>query len=61
VATGPALLVDVGAPVHAINPMIYGANIYDLDPVTLKSARFGSDRWGGNSTTRCNYSHTPSN
>jgi hypothetical protein len=54
-ATGPALLVDAGVPVHAINPMIYGANSYDLDPVTLKSARLGSDRWGGNSTTRYNY------
>jgi hypothetical protein len=55
VAVGPALAVDAGAPVHAINPMIYGANSYDLDPVTLKSARLGSDRWGGNSTTRYNY------
>ena len=54
-AAGPALLVDAGVPVHAINPMIYGANSYDLDPVTLKSARLGSDRWGGNSTTRYNY------
>ena len=54
-ASGPALLVDAGVPMHAINPMIYGANSYDLDPVTLKSARLGSDRWGGNSTTRYNY------
>ena len=55
VAAGPALAVDAGAPAHAIDPMIYGANSYDLDPVTLKSARLGSDRWGGNSTTRYNY------
>jgi hypothetical protein len=54
-AAGSALAVDAGAPTHAIDPMIYGANSYDLDPVTLKLARFGSDRWGGNSTTRYNY------
>jgi len=42
-AAGSALAVDAGAPTHAIDPMIYGANSYDLDPVTLKLARFGSD------------------
>ena len=54
-AAGPALTVDVAAPTHPINPMIYGMNGYQQDPAVARAAALPLDRWGGDYTSRYNY------
>ncbi len=54
-AGGPALTVDAGSQLHAINPYIYGMNAFTLDPVAAKAAGLTINRWGGNATSRYNY------
>jgi hypothetical protein len=54
-ASGPALNVDVATQTHAINPYIYGMNAYQLTTTTGKAANIGIDRWGGDATSRYNY------
>jgi Glycoside hydrolase family 44/Bacterial Ig-like domain (group 2) len=54
-ASGPALTVDVATQTHAINPYIYGMNAYQLTTTTGKAANIGIDRWGGDATSRYNY------
>ena len=53
--SGPALTIDVAAQTHAINPYIYGMNAYQLTTTTGKAANIGIDRWGGDATSRYNY------
>ncbi len=55
VAAGPALTVDVANPTHPINPYIYGMNAYQLTATTGKAANIAIDRWGGDATSRYNY------
>ena len=52
---GPALEVDVGDPLHPINPLIYGANGWQLDRASAAIANFSVLRWGGDATSRYNY------
>jgi hypothetical protein len=52
--SGPALSVDAGNPTHAINPYVYGMNLY-LDPTTAAAANLSLDRSGGDAATRYNY------
>ncbi len=54
-ASGPALVVDVSTQTHAINPYIYGMNAWQLTTTTGKAANIGIDRWGGDATSRYNY------
>ena len=54
-ASGPALTVDVANQTHAINPYIYGMNAWQLTTTTGKAANIGIDRWGGDATSRYNY------
>jgi len=54
-AAGPALRVDVGAKLHAINPLIYGMNGYDLKPSIAEKIKLPVDRWGGDAATTYNY------
>jgi hypothetical protein len=54
-ATGPALSVDAGNQTHAISPLIYGMNNYQLEPATTAAAGITVDRFGGDATTRYNY------
>jgi hypothetical protein len=54
-ASGPALNVDVATQTHAINPYIYGWNAYQLVTSAGKAANIGIDRWGGDATSRYNY------
>lgn len=53
--SGPALTVDVANQTHAINPYIYGWNAYQLVGSAAKAANIGIDRWGGDATSRYNY------
>ena len=52
---GPALTVDAGNRIHAINPYIYGMNALLLDTSVARAARITIDRWGGDGTTLYNY------
>ena len=54
-AIGPALTVDVAIQPHAINPYIYGMNAYQLTTTAGKAANIAIDRWGGDATSRYNY------
>jgi hypothetical protein len=54
-AAGPALSVDAGNQTHAISPLIYGMNNYQLEPATTAAAGITVDRFGGDATTRYNY------
>ena len=54
-AAGPALTVDVANQTHAINPYIYGWNAYQLVTSAGKAANISIDRWGGDATSRYNY------
>ena len=58
-SAGPALTVDVAAGRHAISSDIYGMNFADAGLAT----EFGitADRWGGNSTSRYNYTNNTHN
>ncbi len=51
--TGPALSVNIAANRHAISPDIYGMNF--ADPTLARELRLPVDRWGGNSTSRYNW------
>ena len=51
--TGPALAVDARYDKHAISPEIYGMNF--ADETLAKELAIGTDRWGGNSTSRYNW------
>ena len=52
-ATGPALVVDTGAGLHAISDDIYGMN-FAAEDLALELA-LPVRRWGGNGTTRYNW------
>jgi hypothetical protein len=54
-STGPALSVDAGNQTHAISPLIYGMNNYQLEAATTTAAGITVDRFGGDATTRYNY------
>ncbi|WP_162601375.1 glycoside hydrolase family 44 protein [Occallatibacter savannae] len=54
-SSGPALSVDAGNVTHAINPLIYGMNAFQLAGTAAKSAGITVDRWGGDATSRYNY------
>jgi hypothetical protein len=54
-STGPALSVDAGNQTHAISPLIYAMNNYQLEPATTSAAGITVDRFGGDATTRYNY------
>ncbi len=54
-STGPSLTVDAGNQTHAINPLIYGMNFFQLNQSAAKAANISVDRWGGNATSRYNY------
>lgn len=54
-AAGPALQVDAGNELRAINPYIYGMNAYQLEPSTAQAAGISLARWGGDNTSRYNY------
>ena len=55
-ADNPAVTVNVNAvaDVHAINPMIYGLNF--ADTATLNALNCTNNRYGGNRTSRYNWS-----
>ncbi len=52
---GPALSVDAAVQTHAISPLIYGMNAYQLNPQEAKDARLTLNRWGGDAATPYNY------
>ncbi len=54
-SAGPALTVDTSNPAHAISPLIYGMNFFQLNSSAAKAARITVDRWGGDATSRYNY------
>ncbi|HET7346143.1 MAG TPA: glycoside hydrolase family 44 protein [Acidobacteriaceae bacterium] len=54
-AAGPYLTVDAGNHLHAISPLIYGANGWQLDAASAATANFSIVRWGGDATSRYNY------
>ncbi|MDQ6908269.1 MAG: glycoside hydrolase family 44 protein [Chloroflexota bacterium] len=51
--SGPALTVSVAANRHAISPDIYGMNF--ANPTLAQELRLPVDRWGGNATSRYNW------
>src|SRR5665213_1079749 len=58
-STGPALTVDAAAGRHAISNDIYGMNFADAALAT--ELGLTADRWGGNSTSRYNYTNNTHN
>lgn len=60
-AAGPALTVDVGDELHAISPLIYGMNAFDLDTTSVTTANASVVRWGGDDTSRYNYQNGNTN
>lgn len=54
-ASGPYLTVDIANQLHAISPLIYGANGWQLDAASAAAANFSVVRWGGDATSRYNY------
>gem|GEM_PF-769379 len=58
-ATGPALTIDAAAGRHAISSDIYGMNFADAG--LASELGLTADRWGGNSTSRYNYSNNTHN
>lgn len=54
-ASGPALTVDAGTVTHAIDPLIYGMNAFQLASTAAAKANITVDRWGGDATSRYNY------
>ncbi|HEU5351533.1 MAG TPA: glycoside hydrolase family 44 protein [Terracidiphilus sp.] len=55
VAGGPSLTVDAGNVTHAIDPLIYGMNAFQLVSTAAAKANITIDRWGGDATSRYNY------
>ena len=51
------LTVDAAAARHAISPLVYGVNFASQVPGLGKAFRVPVDRWGGNSTSRYNYTN----
>ncbi len=51
------LTVEAGKGRHAISPLIYGVNYAAQTPGLRKVFRVPVDRWGGNSTSRYNYTN----
>lgn len=56
---GPALSVDVRAGRHRISPDIYGMNW--ANPSLARELHLTADRWGGNATSRYNYTNSTTN
>ncbi len=54
-AAGPALSVNTAAVTHAISPLIYGMNDYQLVSGLRSAVAVPVERWGGDSSTRYNY------
>jgi hypothetical protein len=52
-----ALSVDATASRHSISPLIYGVNFAAQTPGLAKVFGVPVDRWGGNSTSRYNYTN----
>jgi hypothetical protein len=52
---GPALTVDLGNQLHAINPYVYGMNAYSLVNSVDAPGNPTVLRWGGDNTSRYNY------
>jgi hypothetical protein len=55
------LTVDVAQGRHAISPLIYGVNFASQVSGLGKAFRVPVDRWGGNSTSRYNYTNNTYN
>src|SRR3954451_5870780 len=51
------LTVDAGKGRHAISPLIYGVNFASQVSGLKRAFRVPVDRWGGNSTSRYNYTN----
>lgn len=47
------ITIDTAQEVHPISPLIYG--MADAKPAFLRDLRLGSNRWGGNPSTRYNW------
>ena len=60
-AAGPALTVDVGNQTHAISPYIYGMDAYGFVNSVDGAANPAVLRWGGDNTSRYNYSNGNTN
>ncbi len=58
---GPAVAVDAATVTRAISPLIYGANAYLLDAASAKTMGITVARWGGDATSRYNYTNANSN
>lgn len=58
-AAGPGLTVDAAAGRHAIGTDVYGMNLSDAALAT--ELGLTADRWGGNSTSRYNYTNNTHN
>jgi hypothetical protein len=55
------LTVDVAAGHHAISPLVYGVNFASQVSGLGQAFRVPVDRWGGNSTSRYNYTNNTYN
>ena len=55
------LTVDAAKGHHAISPLIYGVNFASQVSGLGKAFRVSVDRWGGNSTSRYNYTNNTYN
>src|SRR5665213_3881445 len=58
-STGPTLTIDAAAGRHAISDSIYGMNFADAG--LASELGLTADRWGGNSTSRYNYTNNTRN
>ncbi len=58
---GPAISIDASAGHHAISPYIYGMAEYGVSPAFQSAARLPVLRWGGDGTTRYNWTVDSSN
>ena len=56
-AAGVTLTVDAAAGRHPISPLVYGVNFASQISGLGKAFRVPVDRWGGNSTSRYNYTN----
>lgn len=55
--SGPTLSVDLGAPTYPISPYIYGMNDYKIPASLPGLVDLPIERWGGDMTTRYNYTN----
>lgn len=54
ISPGPIVVtLDSGRDAHPISPLIYG--MASANPATLRDLRLGSNRWGGNPSSRYNW------